>query len=98
MKKIILLILICIATSCASHKDIASTDNNMKKVTTGMSKKKVISIMGDNYEVISSQNNTYTLGYKTADNGVYKLVFTDDKLVKWNKEQRKGKPAKKRRT
>lgn len=91
MKNFILLIFICVTTSCSSYKGITSTDNNIKKVSVGMKKKKVISIMGDNYEVLAAREGVMTLGYKSPHNGIYKLVFVRDKLKEWNKEWLRGK-------
>lgn len=92
MKNIFLLVLVCIMISCSSNKGIANTDKNMKKVNVGMSRKKVVSILGEDYEILSSRNNTYVLGYKTTDDGLYKLVFVNDKLKEWNKEWNRKRP------
>ena len=78
--------LIFICASCSSYKGIAYIDENMKKVRLGMTQKKVISILGDNHEVVAYKGEACTLGYKSSDSGIYKLVFMDDKLQKWNKE------------
>ena len=90
MKKFFLLILAGIILSCSSYNKVAGTDHQMKKVSPGMSRKKVISIMGKNYEVIAAKNDTYILGYKASENGFYKLVFEDNKLKEWTKEWRKA--------
>lgn len=51
-----------------------------------MTKQEVILILGEHYEIVSSQAKMVTLGYKSYDYGIYKLLFIDDKLVEWNKE------------
>lgn len=79
--------LICIATSCSSTKGIKNIDDNVKKINVGMTQKKVVSILGNDYEITSSKDNTETLAYKTSSYGIYKLVFVDDKLKEWNKDQ-----------
>lgn len=87
MKKTCLLFLICIMTACsASQKSMMYSDQKIKDVTIGMTKEQVIAIMGEGYEVIGSNEDTITLGYKTLDYGIYKLVFANDKLTGWNKE------------
>lgn len=86
MRKIILIILTCVVASCSATKGIMDTDNNMKKISVGMTKKKVISILGDDYEITSSKDRTLILGYKSSNNGIYRLVFVDDKLREWNKD------------
>lgn len=86
MKKIMLIILTYVAASCSATKGIVNIDDNMKKISVGMTKKKVISVLGQDYGVISSKDKTTTLGYKTSDGGLYRLVFIDDKLKEWRKD------------
>src|SRR5690606_3875695 len=64
MRKIILIILTCVVASCSATKGIMDTDNNMKKISVGMTKKKVISILGDDYEITSSKDRTLILDIK----------------------------------
>ncbi len=73
-------------TSCASFQDAMNADQNMKKIAVGMTKERVISIMGKSYEPLGARGNETTLGYKTADNSTYILIFADDRLVEWSKE------------
>ncbi len=73
-------------TSCASFQNVMSADSNMKKIDVGMTKERVISIMGKNYEPLGAKGNELTLGYKTADNSTYVLYFVDGILDEWNKE------------
>lgn len=86
MKQTLLLILICMITSCSSYRGMMGADSNIKKVNLGMTQQEVIAIMGDTYEIISTKEGTSTLGYKSSDNGIYKLLFIDGKLKEWNKE------------
>jgi len=86
MKKIMLIILTCVVASCSATKGIINIDDNMKKISVGMTKKKVISVLGHHYEVISSKERTITLGYKAPNNGIYRLVFVDNKLKEWSKD------------
>lgn len=67
-------------------KSMMNTDENMKKVELGMTQEQVISAMGKRYEIIGARENMVILGYKSYDNGIYKLFFVDEKLIEWNKE------------
>lgn len=83
-------------TSSRTNRDYASyrnsifdTDKHMKEIKLGMSKKEVIYIMGENFEVLSAKGNKEILGYRSYDyyiHGIYKLSFIDNKLVEWEKE------------
>lgn len=86
MKNIMLIILTCVVASCSATKGIINIEDNMKKISVGMTKRKVISILGHDYEMISSKDKTITLGYKSSDGGSYRLVFMDDKLKEWRKD------------
>ena len=69
----------------------------MKNIELGMTKKKVISILGKNFEStgarMTSEGSVETISYKTytlSDNnteGYYLLSFKDGKLVEWFKEK-----------
>ena len=80
----------CAPTSPPNYKGIATsmmnTHNSIKEISLGMTQEQVISIMGEHYEIISSKENIVVLGYKSYDNGIYKLYFVDGKLSEWVKE------------
>lgn len=87
MKKFILLLLICISTAASFAKEKQDIDTSVKKVRIGMKKKKVISIMGDSYQIISVREGVVVLGYTATDNtSIYKLRFVDDKLKELDKD------------
>ena len=87
MKKITLLLFCTILlASCATWNSIISADKNMRKLDINMTKNEVVDIMGNNYEVINRTENTFVLGYKSSDEGIYMLFFEDDLLKEWNKE------------
>lgn len=90
MKKIIfsLFVIQLIAVSCASLQQ-TKHDARIRHINIGMLKDKVITIMGNEYEIIGNDGTTITLGYKTFyDDGLYRLVFKNDTLKEWNKEWR----------
>jgi len=63
-----------------------SADHNMKSVEINMTQEEVISIMGEVYELVGGSENIKVIGYKTADEGIYKLYFEDGILKEWHKE------------
>ncbi|MEJ5053908.1 hypothetical protein [Sphingobacterium sp. MYb382] len=87
MKKFILLLMICMSTVASFAKEIKDIDTSVKKVRIGMKMKKVISIMGDSYQIISVREGVVVLGYTATDNtSIYKLRFVDDKLKELDKD------------
>jgi len=96
----LILILTLSFASCTSSQPVTSgyksynnriydTNKHIKEINLGMSKQDVITIMGENYEVLYAKNGTVVLGYRSYDyyvHGVYKLVFVDGKLTEWEKE------------
>lgn len=82
----LLSVLALLITSCATMSSMWSADHNMRNVEVNMTKQEVISIMGDKYEVVGGADNLEVIGYKTADEGIYKLYFEDGILREWNKE------------
>ncbi len=95
IKKLLILTLICTLASCASvlppdYKGLTSSmmnaDNNIKKISLGMTKEQVITIMGEHYEIIGSKEDELLLGYKAYDYGIYKLRFVNNKLMEWAKD------------
>lgn len=79
-------ILALLLTSCATIGSMLHADHNMKKVEINMTKDEVISIMGNVYELIGSTEELLIIGYKTADDGIYKLYFEHGILKEWYKE------------
>ncbi len=89
MKKNLLLILLLVGfVSCStySYQSMANIDNNIKKINIGMTQEDVISILGNFYEIIDSKKESVILGYKSYDNGIYKLTFQNGELTEWHKE------------
>lgn len=88
MKKVIILLLFSalLVSSCATIGSMMSANRNMKAVEINMTKGQVIAIMGDAYELIGSTEEVEIIGYKTADDAIYKLYFEDNKLKEWHKE------------
>ncbi|NDV45547.1 hypothetical protein D0T49_00575 [Paludibacter sp. 221] len=91
MKKTVFILITLICFACSSQKDISTLDRNMRKVSVGMSKKKVVSKLGKDYEIIKMGTGAYVIGYKAADNGIYKLTFVDGALVELEKDTNNGK-------
>jgi len=86
MRKIILIMMTCILASCSTSKELINIDHKIRKIDIGMTKRKVVSILGDDYEITSSRDKTFVLGYKSSNNGIYKFIFIDGKLKEWNKD------------
>ncbi|MFV0539307.1 MAG: hypothetical protein ACK5M3_18350 [Dysgonomonas sp.] len=95
MKKLLILTLICTLASCTSvlppnynaiTDSMMNADNNIKKISLGMTKEQVIAIMGEYYEIIGSKEGELLLGYKAYDYGIYKLRFINNKLTEWTKD------------
>ncbi len=86
MKKFFLLLMICLSINILNAKDIKSVENSIKKVKIGMKMKKVISLMGADYELISAKESVLVLAYTTEDKGRYKLVFAEEKLKELSKD------------
>ncbi len=94
-KTVFLLLLAGLVTACGSmvpsnYAGISSsmmrTDEQMKKVSLGMTKEQVIEVMGIYYEALEAREGEFVMGYKVYDYGIYKLYFTNGKLTKWRKE------------
>jgi hypothetical protein len=83
-------------TSCGTLMQPYQMDSKMKDIELGMTKKKVISILGKDFESagarMTSEGSIETISYKTASmtentEGYYLLSFKDGKLVEWFKEK-----------
>lgn len=95
MKKwMYLLVTALVLTGCASLG--YSTDRKMKDIELGMSKKKVISILGKHYDIagarMTPEGSIESISYRTvtiadSSEGYYILSFKDGKLVEWFKQK-----------
>jgi len=74
-----------------------NADSNIRKVELGMSKKKVIDIMGKSYRAVGAihtpEGDVEIIGYENAEEGMYKMHILNDKLVQW--EYEKPRPSRK---
>ncbi len=85
-KKLLLLISFSILLfSCSTYNSMKNADKNIRNISLGMSQQQIISIMGDEYEVVEAKDNITVWGYKSFDEGIYKLRFINGKLSEWNK-------------
>lgn len=99
MKWMYMLLTICFLTSCAAYK----TESRMQDIQLGMSKRKVVSILGKNYEPmgarITPDGTIETIRYFSTsvlnnNEDYYLLNFKDDKLVEWFKDPDSNRPHK----
>lgn len=87
------LLIICTLTSCGTMISAINMDSRMKKIELGMSKKKVISILGSNYEQagarMTSDGSMESISYYAVSTteAYYILTFKDGELVEWFKEK-----------
>jgi hypothetical protein len=77
-------------SSCAMNYITWNANKNIKKVELGMSKSDVIRIMGDLYIVNSNSLNAESkkeevLVYKSDSTEEFRLKFTDNVLVSWDR-------------
>lgn len=85
-KKLLLLITFSMLLfSCSTYNSMKNADKNIRDISLGMSQQQIVSIMGDQYEVVEAKDNIIVWGYKSFDDGIYKLRFTDGKLSEWSK-------------
>lgn len=88
MKKVFFTLALALSLiSCGS----ASLVGKSKKLELGMTKKEVISVMGDGYRVISAaqtpEGNLEVLRYiPTIDTTEYIIYLLDGKLVEWHED------------
>lgn len=76
------------ATSCITYHNV---DKNSKKVSLGMTKDEVVSVMGKSYKVVSISNERAgqleVLSYEgMSDDWIYMFYFLDGKLDRMQKE------------
>lgn len=88
MKKVIFtLVFTLMLISCGT----TSLVSKAKKLELGMTKKEVVSAMGDNYRVISAsqtpEGNVEVLRYTaTIDTTEYVIYLLDGRLIEWHEE------------
>lgn len=92
MKKLIYLLLIALTmTACGALK----IEHKMREVELGMPKKKVVSILGNNYEAAGARQTRngdvemiryYSVSMEKGEE-YYVLSFQNGKLVEWFKEK-----------
>lgn len=78
-------------TSCASYK----IETKMQNIELGMSKKKVVSILGKNYDAVGAgitpegafERISYPFSTLMNEDGYYILSFKDNVLVEWFKDK-----------
>ncbi|WP_455628682.1 hypothetical protein [Parabacteroides chinchillae] len=86
------LLTVLMLTSCASYR----IENQMHKIELGMSKKKVVSVLGKNYDTVgasvtpegSFERISYPFANILNEDGYYILSFKDNVLVEWFKEKK----------
>jgi hypothetical protein len=93
MRKFLLLLLFPAAvllTSCAAMGNQMTAARNMTRIELGMTKRDVVKIMGDTYQVIGSratrEGTEESIGYLDNHNDIYILTFLNGKLVEYHKE------------
>lgn len=74
--------------SCMSYSYVS--EKKMKDIKLNMNKQEVTSILGNDYQVVSleedpTQGEKATLGYEVASYEIYMLHFEKDKLIKIEK-------------
>ena len=76
--------LIAVMSSCSTYS-IHNTDKNIKGLNIGMTQDQIISVMGKDYNVLEATNEFVVWGYKSLDDGIYRLTFVDGRLTEWKK-------------
>ncbi len=91
-KSFIAIALILLFYSCSSYNTMIKANDNVKLVNLGMSKKKVISIMGkDTYRLsgLSTNPDGYRvekIWYPATQKSIFFFTFINDNLVEWHEE------------
>lgn len=79
-------LLVLLFASCSSTISLWHADSNMRKISIGMTKEQVISVMGKHYESVAATHQTEVIGYKSSEYEIYILQFENNKLIEWHKE------------
>lgn len=96
IKKIICAIVtICLLTACSTIKDSFYMGKKIKEIELGMSKEKVISILGKNYSPLGAVDTPngkletirYTHPISQTYSVYYVLNFRDSVLEEWHQEE-----------
>ena len=88
MKWLYVLLATFLLTSCGTLMQPYQMDSKMKDIELGMTKKKVISILGKDFESAGARMTSYKTASMTENTeGYYLLSFKDGKLVEWFKEK-----------
>lgn len=88
MKYLVYILFTFLFISCSTP----SLTNKTKRLELGISKKKVISIMGKDYRFVSSSKtkdgDLEIISYgSTSENTYYHFFLLDGKLIKWQEKQ-----------
>ena len=87
MKWLYVLLATFLLTSCGTLMQPYQMDSKMKNIELGMTKKKVISILGKDFESAGARISYKTASMTENTEGYYLLSFKDGKLVEWFKEK-----------
>lgn len=98
MRGIYVLLIVFLVTGCATVINPYKMDNRMQKIELGMTREKVISILGNNFESagarITADGPVESISYLAKNmtitdytEGYYILSFKDNILVEWFKER-----------
>jgi len=87
MKSFFVVIFFCFSIISIADTEIKGLDSKIRKVSVGMKKNKVVSILGSDFFVVLATNEQVVLEYSNNDTSFYKLVFVDDKLKELKRER-----------
>ena len=97
-KKWMFMLIACVfLTGCGSIMNVYKMDSKMQKIELGMTKKKVVSILGNSYETagarLTADGPVESISYQTitvsdSTEGYYILSFRDNILIEWFKDKR----------
>lgn len=94
-RMICVIVAICLMTACGVIKDAWNLDQNINKVELGMSKKQIVSLLGNGFTPIGAvdteegQIETIRYDYSSTQTHItyYIFNFKDGKLSEWHREQ-----------
>lgn len=75
--------------SCSTYNTMIQANNRVKEVTLGMTKEKVIHIMGQSYRMSGVSHNQKgelieKIWYPATQKSIFFFTFEGDKLVEWH--------------
>lgn len=91
-RKLFVIIALGIAlNSCSVYNTMRKANDNVKKVELGMTKERVISIMGEkNYRMSGLKENVHGLEeriwYPATQTSIFIFTFVDGQLVEWTEK------------